>query len=125
MPGLENGTINKEKLNLWYNKMIKICTKSDRLEVALSNFGKVLFHSPKDKSGFWIDKNVAEILNQENADIIRKGFHTEAFNSLGVINYDPEGSVFENKSNEYNEKADDLARQGIKKIKTGNKLKNI
>lgn len=27
--------------------------------------------------------------------------------------------------NEYNEKADDLARQGIKKIKTANKLKNI
>lgn len=116
VPGLENGTINKEKLNLWYNKMIKICTKSDRLEVALSNFGKVLFHSPKDKSGFWIDKNVAEILNQENADIIRKGFYTEASNSLGVINYDPEGSVFENKSIEYNEKANLADKEGFYRL---------
>lgn len=116
VPGLENGTIDKEKLKSWYNKMVEICTKSDRLEVALSNFGKVLYHSPKDKSGFWIDKNVAEILNQENADIIRKGFNTEAFNSLGVINYDSEGSVFENKANEYNEKANLADKEGFYRL---------
>ncbi len=116
VPGLENGIIDKEKLNSWYNKMVEICTKSDRLEVALSNFGKVLYHSPKDKSGFWIDKNVAEILNQENANIIREGFRTEALNSLGVINYDSEGSAFENKANEYNEKANQADQEGFYRL---------
>lgn len=116
VPGLENGIINKKKLNIWYNQMVEICTKSDRLEVALSNFGKVLFHSPKDKDGFWIDKNVAEILNMENADIIRNGFHIEAYNSLGVINYDSEGSVFESKALEYNQKAEESDKEGFYRL---------
>lgn len=116
VPGLENGRIDKEKLNMWYNQMVEICTKSDRLEVALSNFGKVLFHSPKDKDGFWIDKNVAEILNQENADIIRNGFHIEAYNSLGVVNCDPEGSVFESKVLEYNQKAEEADKEGFYRL---------
>lgn len=116
VPGLENGTIDKDKLNNWYKEMVIICSQSDRLEVGLSNFGKVLYHSPKDKDGFWIDKNVAEILNAENADIIRRGFHTEAFNSLGVINYDPEGTVFENLSKEYEEKANLADKEGFYRL---------
>lgn len=116
VPGLENGTIDKGKLNNWYEEMVIICSESDRLEVGLSNFGKVLYHSPKDKDGFWIDKNVAEILNDENADIIRRGFHTEAFNSLGVINYDPEGTVFENVSKEYEEKANLADKEGFYRL---------
>lgn len=116
VPGLENGIVKKEKLNKWYNQMVDICSKSDRLEVALYIFGKVLYHAPKDKSGFWIDKNVAEILNQDNADKIRDGFYIEAYNSLGVINYDSEGSVFEEKSNEYYEKADLTDKEGFYRL---------
>ena len=116
VPGLSNGIIDKEKLNNWYVQMIDICKKSDRLEVGLSNFGKVLYHSPKDKSGFWIDKNVAEILNKDNADIIRSGFHTEAFNSLGVINCDPEGSAFESLAKEYEEKAISADTEGFYRL---------
>lgn len=103
-------------MNNWYKEMVIICGESDRLEVGLSNFGKVLYHSPKDKDGFWIDKNVAEILNDENADTIRRGFHTEAFNSLGVINYDPEGTVFENLSKEYEEKANLADKEGFYRL---------
>lgn len=86
------------------------------MEVSLSNFGKVLYHSPKDKSGFWIDKNVAEILNKDDADIIRSGFHTEAFNSFGVINYDPEGSVFESLAKEYEKKAISADTEGFYRL---------
>lgn len=116
VPGLKNGTIDKDKLNNWYKEMVIICGESDRLGVGLSNFGKVLYHSPKDTDGFWIDKNVAEILNAENAEIIRRGFHTEAFNSLGVINYDPEGTVFENLSKEYEEKANLADKEGFYRL---------
>lgn len=116
VPGLVDGIIDKEKLNNWYKQMVAICSESDRLEVGLSNFGKVLYHSPKDKDGFWIDKNVAEILNDDNADTIRQGFHTEAFNSSGVINYDPEGTVFENLSKEYEEKANLADKEGFYRL---------
>lgn len=116
VPGLENGIIDKTKLNNWYKEMVSICTKNDRLEVGLSNFGKVLYYSPKDKSGFWIDKNVAEILNNENADFIRQGFYIEAFNSLGVIDYDSEGIVFENLSKKYEEKANLADKEGFYRL---------
>lgn len=116
VPGLDNGTVNKKKINDWYNEMLDVCRKSDRLEVALSNFGKVLFHSPEDKSGFWIDKNVAEILNQEDADIIRNGFRIEAFNSMGIVNFDAEGSAFNNKAEEYYKKADLADKEGFYRL---------
>lgn len=112
-PGLENGIINKEKLKIWYDKMRDICSKSDRLEVGLSNFGKVLFYSPKDKDGFWIDKGVAEILNRDDSEIIRRGFSVEAFNSLGVINYDPDGSVFDNLAEKYESEAEEADKEGF------------
>ena len=70
VPGTkEDGYIDSSKLKIWYENMKDICKKIDRLEVGTSCFGKVLFYSPKDKSGFWIDKTVAEIINDN--EIIR------------------------------------------------------
>lgn len=110
-PGLEeNNTINKKKLNEWYKKMVELCKKSDRLEVGLLNFGHVLYYSPPDKSGLWIDKNVAEILNAKDASTIRDGYRTETFNSLGVISIDSEGKVFDDVAARYNLKADEIEK---------------
>lgn len=105
VPGTnDDGYIDSNKLKIWYKDMKDICKKIDRLEVGLSCFGKVLFHSPKDKSNFWIDKTVAEILN--NDDIARNGYKTEAFNSVGVVNWDENGTAYNKKRDEYKEKAE-------------------
>lgn len=112
VPGTVNGLIDKNKLNHWFLEMKKICIKSDRLELGLSNFGKVLYYSPQDKDGFWIDKNVAEILNQDDADIIRCGFKTAAFNSIGVVNYDSEGNAYRNLAKKYQDKAETADKEG-------------
>ena len=72
--------------------MKKASTDKDRFEVGLSCFGNVLFYSPKDKSGFWIDKTVAKIINDN--EIVRNGFKNEAFNSVGVVNCDENGSDY-------------------------------
>jgi len=110
-PGLEeNNTINKKKLNDWYKKMIEVCKESDRLEVGLLNFGHVLFYSPPDKSGLWIDKSVAEILNEKDASTIRDGYRTESFNSRGVISIDSEGKVFDDIAAGYTLKADEIEK---------------
>ena len=84
--------------------MKDICEKIDRLEVGLSCFGKVLFHSPKDKSGFWIDKTVAGIINDN--ETIREGYKTEAFNSVGVVNWDENGTAYNKKRDEYQDRAE-------------------
>lgn len=113
VPGIIDGKINKQKLNQWYQEMKVICAKEDRLEVGLYNFGCVLFHSPNDQSGFWIDKNVAEILNEDEAVEIRKGFSNEAFNSVGTINYEPTGSSYDKIALAYEEKADITKKEGF------------
>ena len=105
VPGTkEDGYIDSSKLKIWYENMKDICKKIDRLEVGTSCFGKVLFYSPKDKSGFWIDKTVAEIINDN--EIIREGYKTEAFNSVGVVNWDENGTAYNKKRDEYKEKAE-------------------
>lgn len=104
VPGTNNdGYVDSNKLKIWYENMKEVCKEKDRLEVGLSYFGKVLFHSPKDKSGFWIDKTVADIIN--NNEIIRDGYKTEAFNSVGVVNWDENGTEYCEKSDEYKERA--------------------
>ena len=105
VPGIkEDGYIDSKELKKWYEEMKIICKKNDRLEVGLSYFGKVLFYSPKDKTGFWIDKAVAKIINSN--EIIRDGYGTEAFNAVGVVHWDENGTVYNKKCNEYKEKAE-------------------
>lgn len=104
VPGTKNdGYIDSNELKKWYENMINISKEKDRLEVGLSCFGKVLFHSPKDKTDFWIDKTVAEIIN--NNETIREGYKTEAFNSVGIVNWDADGTEYNKKRDEYKERA--------------------
>lgn len=104
VPGTDiDGYINSNKLKRWYENMKNICKKIDRLEIGLSYFGRVLFYSPKDKECFWIDKTVAEIIN--NNETIRNGYKKEAFNSVGVVNCDENGTAYNKKSDEYKERA--------------------
>ena len=111
VPGTnDSGYIESNKLKAWYESMKTICKEIDRLEVGLSCFGKVLFYSPKDISGFWIDKTVADIIN--NNEIIREGYKLEAFNSIGVVNWDENGTAYINKRDEYKEKAEKTELKG-------------
>ena len=105
-----DGYIDSNQLRKWYEDMKKVCKEKDRLEVALTYFGKVLFYSPKDKTGFWIDKSVAEILNEN--ETIREGYRMKAFNSVGVVRWDKEYSDYNKKRNEYKEKARDTELAG-------------
>ena len=123
-PGLqEDNKLDKIKLKKWYKEMKKICEKSDRLDVGLMNFGHVLFYSPIDKSGLWIDKAVAEILNADDAEIIRDGFRTECINSLGVVSLDKNGKVYEDLAESYEEKALSIEKAGYSRI--ANVMRNL
>ena len=118
VPGTkEDGFIDGIFLKKWYEDMKKICSEKDRLEVGLSIFGKVLFYSPTDKKDFWIDRTVAEILN--NNKIVMDGYKHEAFNSLGVVYYDQNDSTYINKKNEYQNKAKEVELAGYYNFATG------
>lgn len=106
VPGLKNGKIIKSKLNAWYKEMKEICTKSDRLEVALLNFGEVLYYAPKDKD-FWIDRNVAGLLDAKDSSTIRRGYSLKIYNEFGAYTCDPEGKVLLDEVTKYKKRAEE------------------
>ena len=111
VPGTKDDDyIDSHKLNKWFEDMKIICKKKDRLEVGLSYFGHVLFYAGKDKTNFWIDRTVAKILNEE--ELVRDGYKNQAFNAVGVVNCDEEGSEYIKLRNLYKEKAEKTELEG-------------
>ena len=119
VPGIkEDGMLDADKLNHWFEEMKKLATEKDRLDVSLLNFGQVLFYAPKGSDGSWIDNAVAKILNGDDAEKIRRGYYLKAFNSVGVVNVDSEGSAWLNLEKKWNEKADQTDVKYFRFIKT-------
>lgn len=83
--------------------MKKTCADKDRLEVGLLCFGHILFYSPMNQSGFWINKIVAKLLNSN--ENVRDGYKNEVFNSIGVVKWDENGTDYQKKRDEYQQKA--------------------
>lgn len=123
VPGTnDDGIIDKEKINEWLVKMKKLATEMDRVEVALHYFGEVLIFAPKDTDGFWIDKSVATILNAKDADEIRKGYSIKVFNSVGMVNLDEEGTVWNELGEKWERRAEETQ---IMYHRFANKLRDI
>lgn len=107
VPGYdEKGNMDKNKLNEWFDKSVEIAKENDRLEVALMSIGHVFFYAKEDQDGFWIDRNIAEILNRDKNEEVRRGYSTQAFNSLGVVNVDKEGKVCLKEEEKWRKRAD-------------------
>ncbi len=123
VPGINGeGFIDEEALNKWFDKMKELAERDDRLEVALMNFGKVLYYSPKDRDGFWIDRSVANILNEDNSKTIRRGYTVEAFNSVGVVNVDENGTVWLDLEKKWEERAQET---DLKYFRFAESLRNL
>ena len=123
-PGLnEDGIIDSELLKKWNLEMRNIAIEKDRLKIALYNLGRVLFYAPKDQGGFWIDKSVAELLNESELEEARNGFGITVFNSVGVVNFDYTGSVWLNLEKEWEEKAKETELQGFHRF--AKSLRNV
>ena len=113
IPGTQkDGDINENALLKWLDEAKELAIKSDRLEVALSTIGEVLFHAPADKDGFWINRAVAKILDKEEYEKMRRGYSIEAYNSVGVVMIDKEGTVWENLAEKWDGYANQTELEG-------------
>lgn len=88
VPGLMNEKIDEDYFKNWIKEVQSKADKVKRLSVANSIIGHVLFYSPADSSGLWINKTIASVLNRIENFRMREGFHTEAVNSRGVYSVD-------------------------------------
>lgn len=92
VPGInEGGFINQQELNSWVSTLLNLAKECNRLSIVQNYIGQILFHAPKDKDGFWIDKNVAKILDNFHNKKMLSGFKTECINSRGVVYVDISG----------------------------------
>lgn len=114
----DSGNFDEKKFISWFKEVKVICEKSGHLDVSMNHVGQVLFYTPPDKSGFWINEKVAEILNQKDNDKLRSGFDVEVFNSRGVHFVDPEGKPELVLAEEYIKKANDTENAGYGRFAT-------
>ncbi len=92
VPGYnENGEFSKAQFNEWFDKVIELSSLNGRLRIALTIIGKVLFHTPKDATGLFINRDIALIIDMKEYEYLRNGYMTEAINSRGVHWVDPSG----------------------------------
>lgn len=116
-PGMqEDGSFNDSHFSSWLKRVKEICTESGHLEVALINIGEVLIHYPPDKSGLWINHNVADALNARDAEDMRSGYRTGIYNSRGVHWVDPTGKPELELAEQYRKKAEEVEDAGYQRF---------
>lgn len=124
VPGLlEDGSIDYTLLSYWFDTVSGVSKEKDRYGVAMTYFGHTLFHAPADKDGFFIDRKIAEILQNDIEGNIRSGYSTEAYNSRGVHWVDPTGSAEFMLEEAYNKKAEESEVNGY--FRLGEMLRKI
>ena len=115
---LPDGSISSAQFKDWLSQVKASCNETGHFEVGLNQVGQVLFHSPADPDNLWIDRTVAAALNEEDAEELRRGYVTGAFNARGVYRIDPSGSPERNLANQYRRKAEDVENAGYFRLAT-------
>lgn len=112
----EDGTFSTEHFNDWLKRVITLCEESGHLEVALINIGEVLIHAPSDPDGLWIHQTVATALNDRDAENMRDGFRTGAYNSRDAHWVDPTGKPEYELAEHFRRKAEDVENAGFQRF---------
>lgn len=116
-PGVQtDGSLSEKDFSSWLAHVKEACAASGHLEVALTHIGQVLFHCLADPEGLWIDRTAADALNAADADDMRRGFGTEAYNSRGVHWVDPTGAPELELAEDYRQKADEVENAGYQRF---------
>ncbi|MFV4774136.1 hypothetical protein ACNJPB_26235, partial [Escherichia coli] len=116
-PGSQsNGTFNGERFTEWLQKVKEGSTASGHLDVALSKVGEVLIYTPSDPNGLWINREVAAALNDRDAESMRRGYMTGAYNSRGVYCVDPTGKPERELADQFRAKAEEVENAGFQRF---------
>lgn len=117
MPGIDiHGTFHKNNFTAWIKKVEDACAASGHLDIAQSVVGGYLIHSPEDKSGLWIHKAAARILDRNNAASMRSGYNTGIRNARGVHALDETGKAEASLRDKWQKRADKVESLGFLKF---------
>ena len=114
IPGLDdNNNFDFQQFKKWYDAVMTLCKESGHVPRAQYAIGEVLRNIPKDDSGLWINKNIAELLNEKDNEELRSGFYISVFNSRGAHIIDFTGKEEKELASQYCQKADELEADGL------------
>lgn len=91
----------------WFKKVVEISTQTGHLGIALTLVGHILFYAPADVDGFWINRNIAELLNKKEYENLRHGYGSEIINSRGGHWVDPTAKPERELAEKYRQQAKD------------------
>lgn len=113
LPGIQpDSSLSKEDFNSWLDSVKTKCEKSGHLDVALLTIGEMLIHYIPDPIGLWIHKSLAEALNADDAEKMRKGFYIGILNSRGAHAVDPTGKPEKELADKYRKQAEEVENSG-------------
>jgi hypothetical protein len=116
-PGTQDdGSFDGAQFTRWLKRVKEICNETGHLEVALINIGEVLIYCPADADGLWINRTVAEALNDRDAENMRDGFRTGIYNSRGFHWVDPTGKPEREMAEQFRQKAEDVENAGFQRL---------
>lgn len=94
MPGIDQyGTFREDNFTAWIHKVEEVCKVSGHLGAAQFIIGGYLINSPEDKSGLWINKTVAKILDRNDSVSMRSGYNMGIRNARGMHAVDETGEA--------------------------------
>lgn len=116
-PGsVKDGDFSGDVFEQWVGYVRQSTSDSGHLEVALSRVGNVLIHTPPDPSGLTIHRTVAEVLNQDNSEEMRRGFAMAIHNSRGLHFVDPTGKPEKDLATKYRDQAEEIENAGFHRL---------
>ncbi|MGI2336099.1 MAG: hypothetical protein ACRKGH_05590 [Dehalogenimonas sp.] len=116
-PGIQHdGGFSEENFKRWLESVKVASKESGHIEVALTHVGHVLIYCLPSGDGLWINRTVAEALNDKDAEDMRNGFSTAIFNSRGVHSVDPTGKPEQELSAKYRRQAEEVENAGYQRL---------
>ena len=113
-PGKKSdASFSAKELRSWYESVKTKTIESGHYEVAMQHLGHVLFYSGEDESGLWINRPVADLLDEKENEKMRQGFVSEVCNSRGVYSVDPSGESEKELARHWRARAKEVKREGL------------
>lgn len=117
LPGTDShGTFHPAMFKEWLDEVYRLCDSPELLEEAQYSLGESLIHAPADPDGLWIHREVAQAMNDSNAQTMRYAYFIALRNSRGVYRIEGTGVQERELSKEYQARGEQLQEAGFHRL---------
>ena len=112
----ENEQFTPEGFKSWLANVKNSFCNEDNFDYILYTIGQKLIYIPADTDGFWINKDVAQIINEKDHNDIRDGLSNGIRNSRGAYFVDPTGQAEKDIAQMYRSRAEETENLGYHRL---------